>query len=201
MPVSQPPSSSAIPGKSGGSGPYIAGVVVLGALIIGLIWWKTKSSDGPPPAPSVTVQAPPTNTVQTLDAPPPPPKIDDLDAGADGGGKVASTGTGGGKGPCGPKCGDGKSSSALESALRSTAGSAQGCYNRALRTSEVSGSMTVSVQVGSNGAVCNASIVNDSVHSNEISSCVLGRFRGRSFPAPQSGCVVVNIPINFTIKQ
>ena len=200
MPVSQPPSSSAIPGKSGGSGPYIAGVVVLGALIIGLIWWKTKSSDGPPPAPSVTVQAPPTNTVQTLDAPPPPPKIDDLDAGADGG-KVASTGTGGGKGPCGPKCGDGKSSSALESALRSTAGSAQGCYNRALRTSEVSGSMTVSVQVGSNGAVCNASIVNDSVHSNEISSCVLGRFRGRSFPAPQSGCVVVNIPINFTIKQ
>ena len=200
MPVSQPPSSSAIPGKSGGSGPYIAGVVVLGALIIGLIWWKTKSSDGPPPAPSVTVQAPPTNTVQTLDAPPPPPKIEELDAGADGG-RVASAGTGGGKGPCGPKCGDGKSSSALESALRSTAGSAQGCYNRALRTSEVSGSMTVSVQVGSNGAVCNASIVNDSVHSNEISSCVLGRFRGRSFPAPQSGCVVVNIPINFTIKQ
>jgi hypothetical protein len=61
--------------------------------------------------------------------------------------------------------------------------------------------MTVSVQVGSNGSVCSASIVSDSVNSNEISSCVLGRFRGRSFPSPQSGCVVVNIPINFTIKQ
>jgi outer membrane biosynthesis protein TonB len=199
VPVSQPPPSSAIP-KGGGSGPYIAGVVLLGALIIGLVWWKTKGTDGPPPAPTVTVQAPPTNTVQTLDAPPPPPKIDDVDGGATPSAKVAGTGLPG-KGPCGPKCGDGKSSSALESALRSTAGSAQGCYNRALRTSEVSGSMTVSVQVGSNGSVCSASIVSDSVNSNEISSCVLGRFRGRSFPSPQSGCVVVNIPINFTIKQ
>jgi hypothetical protein len=30
---------------------------------------------------------------------------------------------------------------------------------------------------------------------------VLNRFRGRSFPAPTSGCVVVNIPISFAIKQ
>jgi hypothetical protein len=61
--------------------------------------------------------------------------------------------------------------------------------------------MTVSVQVGSSGAVCGASIANDSVNSGEISSCVLGRFRGRTFPPPESGCVVVNIPIAFTIKQ
>jgi hypothetical protein len=61
--------------------------------------------------------------------------------------------------------------------------------------------MSVSVQVGSNGAVCGASITKDTVGSGEISSCVLGKFRGRSFPAPQSGCVVVNIPIKFEIQQ
>ncbi|MEJ7732810.1 MAG: AgmX/PglI C-terminal domain-containing protein [Polyangiaceae bacterium] len=198
MPESQAPLS--IAGKPGGSGPYIIGVVVLVLLIAGLVWWRAGSDDKPPPP--ITVQAPPPNTVPDLVAPPPPPKIEEPDAGADdAGGKVASTGTGGGKGPCSGKCGDGKSSSALESALRSTASSAQGCYNRALRTSEVSGGMTVSVQVGSSGAVCGASIGNDSVNSGEISSCVLGRFRGRTFPPPESGCVVVNIPIAFTIKQ
>lgn len=197
MPESQAPLS--IPGKSGGSGPYLIGVAVLALLIGGLVWWRSRASDMPPPPP-ITVQAPPPNTVPDLVAPPPPPKIDEPDAGAEAGTKPTSTG-GTAKGPCGGKCGDGKSSSALESALRSTASSAQGCYNRALRTSEVSGSMTVSVQVGSNGAVCGASIANDSVNSGEISSCVLGRFRGRTFPPPESGCVVVNIPIAFTIKQ
>jgi hypothetical protein len=197
VPESQAPLS--IAGKPGGSGPYIIGVIVLVLLIGGLVWWRSGSNDQPPPP--ITVQAPPPNTVPDLVAPPPPPKIEEPDAGIDAGGKVAATGTGGGKGPCSGKCGDGKSSSALESALRSTAGSAQGCYNRALRTSEVSGSMTVSVQVGSSGAVCGASISNDSVNSGEISSCVLGRFRGRTFPPPESGCVVVNIPIAFTIKQ
>jgi hypothetical protein len=39
------------------------------------------------------------------------------------------------------------------------------------------------------------------VHSNEVGSCVLSRFRGQNFPAPSGGCVTVNIPISFTIKQ
>jgi hypothetical protein len=85
--------------------------------------------------------------------------------------------------------------------VNGAARSAQGCYNRALRTSEASGRMVVRVQVGSTGAICGASIVEDSVHSSDIASCVLGRFRGKSFPPPKSGCVVVNVPINFTIKQ
>lgn len=198
MPASSmPPASSAVP-KSGGSGPYIAGVVVLGALIAGLIFWKNKKTDPPPPIPTATA-TPQETAPQLVNAPPPPPKIDEPDAGADGGTKVA--GNGGQKGPCGGgKC-DGKSSPALESALRSMAGSAQGCYNRALRTSAVSGSMTVSVQVGATGAVCGASIANDSVGSGEIRTCVLSRFQGKSFPPPASGCVVVNIPISFKIKE
>ena len=65
----------------------------------------------------------------------------------------------------------------------------------------MSGSLTVSVQVGANGAVCGASISNDSVGSREISQCVLGRFQGKTFPPPDGGCMTVNIPVSFTIKQ
>jgi TonB family protein len=141
-----------------------------------------------------------------LYAPPPPPKLEDLpDAGATGTKSVAK-GTGGtgvaasGPGTCGATC-NGQASGVLSSALRGAASSAQGCYMRALRTSEASGRMTVNVQVAQNGTVCNASITDDAVHSGEISSCVLSRFRGKSFPPPQGGCVSVNIPINFSIKQ
>jgi hypothetical protein len=61
--------------------------------------------------------------------------------------------------------------------------------------------MTVSVQVGPSGQVCSASLSNDTVHSSEVASCVLGRFRGQTFPPPTGGCIVANIPISFTIKQ
>jgi hypothetical protein len=127
---------------------------------------------------------------------------DEPDGGADAGpAPTKTTGVGGpGLGPCGGTC-TGTATGDLSSALRGRAQSAQGCYNRALRTSEVSGSMTVSVQVGPTGQVCSASLANDSVHSNEITTCVLGRFRGQTFPAPQGGCLTVNIPISFTIKQ
>lgn len=206
MSASMPPSSEQIPGKSGGSGPYIAGIAVLAALMAGLLYWKLRPEPAAPVS-TVTSAAPvearPVEPAP-LHAPPPPPPIEEVaDAGADAG-KVASSpspqGTGS-KGPCSAKCGDGSLSPALDSAITGLARSAQGCYNRALRTSEVSGKLTVSVQVGSNGAVCGASIVNDTVNSGEIASCVLGRFRGKSLPPPQGGCVVVNVPINFTIKQ
>jgi hypothetical protein len=191
---------SQIPGKPGGATPYVLGVAVLAALIGGLIYWKRGSE--PPPPPPLTTQ----NTAKTAEPvnlnPPPPPPPPEEDAGA-----PAASATAGpkGPGPVGPgacgKCGEGQSSPALNAAVTQTAQSAQGCYQRALRTSEVSGSMTVSVQVGSNGSVCNASVVNDSVHSGDVTSCVLGKFRGRSYPSPTSGCVVVNVPISFKIKQ
>ncbi len=211
MPASMPPPSSAIPGRSGGSGPYIAGMILFAALIGGLLYWKLKSSPPPAPPPPTSVAQKQVETApMPVNAPPPPPKLEEPDAGAqvDAGSKSGGIGTGaapggtggGATGPCGPKC-EGKSSSALNTSLRATAQSAQGCYQRALRKSEVSGNMTVSVQVGATGAVCSAAIVNDSVHSNEISQCVVGRFRGKSFPPPEMGCVTVNIPISFTAKQ
>jgi outer membrane biosynthesis protein TonB len=204
---SEPPPSQQIPGQPSGGGLYLAGAVILVLGAVALAWRSCSAQQQPvvqQTTATATVSAPPqSNDPPPLYAPPPPPKIEEEpDAGKP---PPKSTGTGGptvaaGSGPCGASC-TGSATSALTTALRSRAQSAQGCYNRALRTSEVSGSMTVSVQVGPSGQVCSASLANDSVHSGEVSSCVLGRFRGQTFPPPSGGCVTVNIPISFTIKQ
>lgn len=206
MPASSPPPpSEGIPGTSGSGAPYVLGILVLGILAGGLFCWKsrqtpttvTTQSAAPPPV------AEPPPPPQARFAPPPPPKLEEE---PDAGAPPAPKGTGqsaapGGSGLC-SKCTEGQTSPALNSAVRARVQSTQSCYNRALQhNSEVAGSMTVSVQVGSTGAVCGASIVNDSVHSNEVSSCVLGRVRGQSFPPPTSGCVTLNIPIAFATKQ
>jgi len=201
---SQPPPSGQIPGKPRNSGLYIAGIAVLCALMGGLLYWRFRpepAPSAPTPTAATTAQPAPAEPPPVFAPPPPPPPEEVADAGATAA-KPSGSGVGAaGKGPCGGRCGDGEPSSALTSAVNGAAQSARGCYNRALRTAEVSGRMVVSIQVGSTGAVCSASIAEDSVQSSEISSCVLGRFRGKSFPPPTSGCVVVNVPINFTIKQ
>lgn len=194
-----------IPGKSSPVGLYIAGIVILGAATIGLLVWRSRASQPqivtvPPPA--TTTAAPPVPQF----APPPPPKIEAEPEPSASATAAAGTGakatTAGGLGPCGKCGGEGaEGNSALSSAISSAAAGARGCYNRALQKGEVSGKMTVSVQVGSGGQVCSAAITGDTVGSPQVSSCVLSRFQGRSFPPPTKGCVVVNVPINFTIKQ
>ncbi|MEQ9322282.1 MAG: AgmX/PglI C-terminal domain-containing protein, partial [Polyangiaceae bacterium] len=113
-----------------------------------------------------------------------------------GGKKPADRGSGG---PCGA-CGTGVSSGALNRAVSSTAGLARGCYQRALRTGGAEGSLMVSVSVGPAGNLCGARITSDSVGNPAISQCVLAKFQSRSYPKPQSGCVVVNVPISFKMK-
>lgn len=200
---SQPPPSHQIPGHSSGGGLYLVGALVLVVGAVALFFWKRS---GPPPvtAQSAAVTAPKREEPPPPQfAPPPPPKLEEVvDAGVDAGKPPPkSTGPGPvGGGPCSGTC-EGTATGALSSALRAHAQTAQGCYKRALRTGEVSGSMTVSVQVGPSGQVCSASLVRDEVHSGEVSSCVLGRFRGQTFPPPSGGCVVANIPISFSIKQ
>ena len=193
-----------IPGKSSGAGLYIAGIVVMGAAIVGLLVWRSRASQPtivtvPPPA--TTTAAPPPPQF----APPPPPKIEsepEPTASASAAGTGAKVAGAGGPNPCGKCGGDGaEGCAALSSAISSAAAGARGCYNRALQKGEVSGKMNVSVQVGSTGQVCGAAITSDTVGSPQVSSCVLSRFQGRSFPPPTRGCVVVNVPINFTIKQ
>jgi outer membrane biosynthesis protein TonB len=188
-----------VPEKSG-AGMYLLFALLLAGAATGLYFITRKAPPPPPPMDPVGTALPP--PVMDTPAPPPPPSAEpepEVDAGTDAGPgkKVAS---GGGGGSC-AKCGEGKPSGALNSAIRNAAGAAQGCYRRALRQNAASGSMTVSVQVGSTGNVCGASIVNDTVGSSEISNCVLGRFRGQNFPPPEAGCVVVNVPIAFKLQE
>lgn len=199
-------SESTAPQKSSGGGVYLIGMVVLLAAIGGIVWF-VKSSDTPPASSVAKIEPKPPEPVNNTPPPPPPPKLEDLpdagdDAGTDAGkGDVkVSSGSGGGTGTC-SKCTEGVSSAALNSKVQGLAGSAQGCYNRALRNSAASGKIVVSVQVGSNGSVCSAGITQDTVGSSEISQCVLGRFRNVSLPPPEKGCVTLNVPISFKIAQ
>lgn len=197
-------SESTSPPEKSNTGIYLLGILLLGGAIGGIVYATRTPAETPAPPPPK-----PTETqaqINNSPPPPPPPKIDEVeDAGTDAPstaptGKVSTT-TGGGAGGSCSKCGEGEFTPALQSALQAIPGSAQGCYNRALRSSAASGKLTVSVQVGSSGNVCGASIANDTLGSPEIASCVLGRVRGRTFPPPKSGCVVANIPINFQIAQ
>jgi hypothetical protein len=206
--VSTPPPSEREPESESGGGIYIIGIAILALLGGGLAWWKLSSSDPQPQASSTPTQPSQAPPPIRNDAPPPPPPPPPEESAAPSASASASASAAPGKGPGGPvgargpcaKCGEGKASNALTSAIRSAAQSAQGCYNRALRQGEATGSMSVSVSVGSTGSVCSASIGSDTVNNPGISSCVLGRFQGKSFPPPEQGCVVVNVPISFATK-
>jgi len=206
VPVSKPPP----PPPSSGVGVYAIGALALAGAIVAILMLKCEDAKPLPPAPPpavtteepVQMRAPPAPPEKTAD---PVPTAEEPDAGPDDAGPVA-TGTGkfpaGGFGAC-DKCGQGVSNGALQSAVQSAAGSARGCYNRVISKSGggAEGKMTVRVNVGANGAVCSASIANDTVNSPPVSSCVLNRFQGKSFPKPDKGCVTVNVPLNFTVKK
>lgn len=204
-------------GSGGGSGVYLIGFVVIAAAIGGIVYFVTKDDGSGKGAGTATVAAAASDTApKRMNAPAPPPPPEDIDdepsasaatsasaapSSSSGKGGPNSGVAGSGAGACG-SCGKGKSSSALESKVSAVAGSAQGCYQRALRgTSAASGKIVVAVSVGQGGASCGASIVSDTLNDGAISSCVLGRFQSQSWPAPEEGCVTINVPINFKLAN
>lgn len=196
-----PPSSrlSQLPSSGGGgTGLVLAAVVLLGA-IGGIVYWKTRPSPEPTPPPVVSATPPaPKPSVTLAEAPPPPPPVEDASAPEAAAPKSAG---GGGPSPCSGTC-KGEATGALTSALSARAGAARGCYERALRVnSMLQGRLVVNVRVDPYGSVCGVSLAQDGVHSPEVSSCVLGMFRGAKFPAPSGGCVDVNVPMSFVPRE
>lgn len=103
--------------------------------------------------------------------------------------------------PCSNKC-TGTASGALSSALSSRAGSARPCYEHALRgNASLQGKLMINVRLDTQGSVCAASVVQDAIHSAEVSNCVLNMFRSAKFPAPTGGCVEVNVPLSFVPRE
>ncbi|MBM4360278.1 MAG: AgmX/PglI C-terminal domain-containing protein [Deltaproteobacteria bacterium] len=230
---SHPPSLT--PPASSGSGLYLAGMVLVGGLIVGLVMWKRgqdQEANAPPkPTAAATLAASATGPSATATvaanlpefAPPALRQDDEIPSAKPKGGtapaggeEAAEGGSKGGKGAKGEKaeadgpdsgaaktcsaCGSGVSNATLNGAIRSRAGTAQGCYQRALRDGGAEGTITVAVSVGSDGSVCGASVASDTIHNPAISGCVLGKFRGSSYPPPTEGCVTVQVPITFKQK-
>jgi hypothetical protein len=189
------------PPPKSGSGPIIIAAVLMLLLIGGLIVWKvTASGEAPKEKTPVAVA---TTAEPVLDSPPPPPpppeappeesaKPDDK-----GPKKVSSTGPN----PCSQAC-TGTATAALQSALGGRAGQSRSCYEKALSSNAtLEGTLTIGVKVGPGGQVCSARVVADGLHDPGVSNCVVHRFMGASFPAPQGGCAEVNVPLRFMPKR
>jgi hypothetical protein len=191
-PPSAPPSA---PPKSGG-GAFIGAAIVMLLLMGGLIYWKMNSGDDdskaalPPPTPA---------PAPVLDEPPPPPPVE-IDAGeAQEAPKSAKrvVVTGGCDGEC-----KGSAPGALQAALRTKAGQARGCYERALRqNATLEGRLSVNVRVGPRGQVCSASIGSDNLQEAGVTQCVLQMFRSATLPLPAGGCVDTQVPMYFKPKS
>jgi hypothetical protein len=183
------------PPKNNNTGFAVAAIVML-LLMGGLIYWKIggakeEAKAAPPPPP------PPSNTAPVLENTLPPPPLEE-DAGKPeepkaGTKKVVGVGGGGG---CAGEC-KGTPSGQFQSALRSKAGQARGCYERALRNnSTLQGRLNVSIRVGPQGQACNVS-VSGNMGDPGIASCVSQMFRSGTYPPPQGGCVEAAVPLNF----
>jgi hypothetical protein len=188
------------PPKSSGSGPIIIAAVLMLLLIGGLIVWKvTGSSDTsktPTPVAANTGAAP---VPEEPPPPPPPPPAPEESAKPDDKApkKVGSTGVN----PCAKEC-TGTASGSLTSALAGRAGQSRSCYEKALSSNAtLEGTLTIGVKVGPTGQVCSARVVADGLHDPGVSNCVVNRFMGATFPAPQGGCADVNVPLRFMPKR
>ena len=187
---------------------YMVIALVLAAGIAFMLYSRCSGDEAKPDKPVVTAPKPvATPKPPPMDfAPPPPPEEPAPSATASASAAASAVAAprpggkpGGGVGPC-SKCGEGVPSSALRSAVSSTAGLARGCYNRALKGGGGEGTLTVSVRVGSTGQLCGAN-VSGNVGNPGLKQCVLSKFNSRSYPPPQEGCVVINVPISFKTKQ
>jgi len=204
IPSMPPPTDAdAVPPSSGATTQYVVLAAGLVLAMGGLLLWKFMAGSSPPSSstPALAISAMAASPKRTLeDAPPPPPTDEEAPAAvADSGKKkVGSTAPSTCGGPC-----SGTAPSGLQSDVQGRAGRARGCYERAMRQNgDLQGSMTVSLRIDPSGVVCSASVADDSVGSPEVSSCIVGMFRGQKLSAaPTGGCVDMRVPMRFQAKR
>jgi hypothetical protein len=107
----------------------------------------------------------------------------------------------GGGDACSGTC-NGTATGTLQAALRAKGGQARGCYERALRINPtLEGRLLVAARLGPQGQVCSANIAQNSLGDASVASCISQMFRSGKFPAPQGGCVDVQVPLNFVPRK
>jgi hypothetical protein len=198
MAESRPPPSSQLPPPPHNNALYVAAALVLVAAIGGIVYFTQKGS-ARSAAPVVSAPAAATTSRDTIEPPPPPPPIEEL-------APVASAPTrpavGGGNTQCSVTTCTGTAPAALQQALSVRATAARGCYERALRVNAaLAGKITIRVRVDTAGNVCSAGPVQDQIHSNEVTSCLVGMFKSAKVPPAVGGCADINIPLSFVPKE
>ncbi len=196
--MTKPPPSTAAPAgvPSGGNGKYILLVLLLLGGVAAMIFWKKCQTDGtttgPLPSASVGITSPPPRKKE--DYIPPPPDPEPSASAAPPPKQVTYVVTNG----CDSKSCSGRTNADVEAALGARARASRRCYNQALSSDNtLTGKMTVSLRIGSNGAVCSANISSNELGSPQVANCVLNTFRSAGFPSPTGGCAEATVPMNF----
>ena len=199
-----PPSASSLRPPAGvpsGNGKFVLLAILLVGFIVALITWKSCQKPAGP-----TVIGPPDaglapRATRNVDEDIPLPSAVE-DAGTEAVKKPVSVATGGNT-QCEVKKCSGASTSDVELALSSRAKQAHRCYDSALaQDPTLRGKVSIAVRIGSGGQACSAAVAsNELTSAPTVAACVAGYFRGQNFPAPRSGCIDVNLPINFVPRQ
>lgn len=72
------------------------------------------------------------------------------------------------------------------------------CYEGGLRKNpSLSGELTVKLVIGRDGAVSGVSKLASTVADAEVVSCIVRSFHGLSFPQPEGGIVIVEVPLQL----
>jgi hypothetical protein len=175
-------------------------ILIMGAAIAG---WRLTAHPSSEPRPAALLPAPSAAVAEAVPLPPPPPppppaELVEPDPSASAQHRAPQPQRRRRRAdPCAGPCG-GRETGPLLSALASKGGQVRSCYSQALQTNpSLRGRMTVRVRVGATGQVCQASLGQNTVGDQKVSSCVLQRFRAGSFPPPLGGCVDAEVPLNF----
>jgi hypothetical protein len=183
----------------GGNLKYIIGgvVLLLGAVVIWLVTQKTAQAPAPPaPAPEPPKSAERVNPLAE------PELI--LDEVKDAGQPVEE--------PAADKpkkvvrardewdCQGDLARASLQTVIDSNRAQVRSCYERRLKTNNVlAGDLKLKIRVAPNGHVT-ATQVGGSLKDNEVFGCVRNIASKWTFPPPENGCAVVQVPFQFAPK-
>ena len=123
-------------------------------------------------------------------------------SGGSGGGGESSSGGGGSAHASGDAialAADARSNASLLAVIRRYAAGVQYCYENELSAHPgLGGRLVVSLTVAASGAVTEARVVQNTVGSSRLESCVLAQVRSWRFPAIREGVVTFHTPFLFT---
>ena len=89
---------------------------------------------------------------------------------------------------------------ALQGVVDSNRTQIRSCYERRLKTNNVlAGDLKLKIRVAPNGHVT-ATSVTGTLRDNEVFGCVRGIASKWTFPPPEKGCAVVQVPFQFAPK-